>query len=255
MGHEFSGEIASIAGEVKGLAVGDRVAAVAMGANAEYVRVPAATASAIIFPLPRELSFEEAATNEPLATSLHAANLADLSDGDTIVIISAGGIGLGVLQVIGARCAAKVCVTDVSDKRLDMAVQLGADCVIDAKEEDPYKKIPEMTGSTRISFLREPVGGVDTVFDCAGYSAGGGDPPYGSLFHLGCYANGEGEWQSRPGGVLGEEPWNQPQHHGAEGSETDRCMVVDTGGACSIAGVDAKRSGRQAAVDHARVFG
>ena len=170
IGHEFSGEIAKIGGQVEGLAVGDRVTSVVMGGNAEYVRIPSATAARLVIPLPRELSFEEAATNEPLANSLHVTNLADPSDDDTIVIIGAGVIGLGVLQVIRARCAATVYVIDLSDKRLDMAMQLGANYVIDAKEEDPYEKILEMTGSTILSFLSEPAGGADIVCDCAGYS-------------------------------------------------------------------------------------
>lgn len=178
MGHEFTGEIASIGGEVEGLAVGDRVASVLMGGNAEYVRIPSES-TRLVFPLPQELSFEEAATTEPLANSLHVVNLADPSDDETIVIIGAGIIGLGVLQVIKARCAAKVYVIEVSDKRLDMARQLGADYVIDAKKEAPYEKILEMTGSTRISFLREPVGGADTVIDCAGFSTGVGNAPSG----------------------------------------------------------------------------
>jgi len=171
MGHEFTGEIARIGGKVKSLAVGDRVVTVAMGANAEYIRIPAAK-TGIILPLPQELCFEEAATNEPLANSLHVTNLADPSDDDTIVIIGAGVIGLGVLQVIRARCAAKIYVIEMSDKRLDMAMQLGANGVIDAKEQDPYEKVLELTGSTKISYLDALVGGVDTVFDCAGHSAG-----------------------------------------------------------------------------------
>lgn len=181
IGHEFSGEIAEISGAVEGLAVGDRVTSVVMGANAEYVRIPSATAARLVIPLPREVSFEEAATNEPLANSLHATNLADPSDDDTIVIIGAGVIGLGVLQVIRTRCTAKVYVIDLSDKRLDMAMELGANCVIDAKDEDPYEKILEMTGSTRLSFLDEPAGGVDISIDCAGYPGEVAGPASGEV--------------------------------------------------------------------------
>lgn len=176
MGHEFTGEIAKIGEAVEGFAVGDRVASVVMGGNAEYVRIPA-EATRLIFPLAEELSFEEAATAEPLANSLHVTNLADPSDDETIVIIGAGIIGLGVLQVIKARCAAKVIIIDLSDKRLDMATRLGADCVINANRENAYEKILEMTGSTMISFLSEPVGGADTVIDCAGYAAGVDNTP------------------------------------------------------------------------------
>lgn len=177
MGHEFSGEIAELGGQVEGLKVGDRVVTVSGGANAEYLRIPAMMRP-IVIPLPPEVSYEEAATNEPLATSLHAVNLAEPTDGETIVILGAGIIGLGVLQVLKAMHSTKVIVTDLSDKRLAMAQELGADVIINARREDPYKKMLEMTGSTTIQHLPMPYSGVDTVFDCAGMAAEHiGEPP------------------------------------------------------------------------------
>lgn len=170
MGHEFSGEVAEINGQVEGLKVGNRVTAVTFGGNAEYLRVPATMAQTINL-LPPGVSFEEAATNEPLACSLHAVNLAEPTDGKTIAIIGAGIIGLGVLQAIKAMCSAKVVVVDLSDKRLAMAQELGAEVVINARMDDPYQKMLEMTGSRKILFLPEPIGNVDIVFDCAGNAA------------------------------------------------------------------------------------
>ncbi len=167
MGHEFSGDIAELSGKVEGLKVGDRVTTASMGGNAEYVRIPAMRRP-IIIPLPPEVSYEEAATNEPLATSLHAVNLASPADGETIVIMGAGIIGLGVLQVLKATCSAKAVVVDLSDRRLSMAQMLGADVVINARREDPYQKMLEITGEKRFSFIEAPAGGVDIVFDCAG---------------------------------------------------------------------------------------
>jgi 2-desacetyl-2-hydroxyethyl bacteriochlorophyllide A dehydrogenase len=167
LGHEFSGEIAEIAGEVEGFKVGDRVATVGAGGNAEYIRIPAMMRQAIIH-LPPEVSFEEAATNEPLATSLHAVNLSEPIDDETIVVIGAGIIGLGVIQVLKARGSAKIVAVDLADKRLAMAQEMGADVLINAIREDPYQKMLEITGSANILYMDEALGGVDTVFDCAG---------------------------------------------------------------------------------------
>ena len=75
MGHEFSGEIAELGEGVQGLKRGDRVVSVSYGGNAEYIKIPAMVRP-LILPIPDTLSFEEAATNEPLATSLHGVNLA-----------------------------------------------------------------------------------------------------------------------------------------------------------------------------------
>lgn len=177
-GHEFSGDITELGREVEGLKVGDRVTAISFGANAEYIRIPAVMRP-IVIPLPPEVSYEEAATNEPLANSIHIVNLANPTDEDTIVIMGAGAIGLGVLQVLKLRCSAKVIVIDLADKRLAMAQELGAEAVINAGREDPYQKILEMTGSTTISFMENmPAGNVDTVCDCAGWLAEDtGTPP------------------------------------------------------------------------------
>lgn len=171
MGHEFSGEIAALGGEVEGLKVGDRIVTIGAGANAEFVKVPASMRP-ILIPLPPEVSFEVAATNEPLATSLHAVNLAKPADGQTIVIIGAGIIGLGVLQVLKSSCSVKVIVVDLSDKRLAMAKDLGADVLINARGVDLYQKVLEVTGSNELSLLPVSFGNVDTVFDCAGNPTG-----------------------------------------------------------------------------------
>lgn len=170
LGHEFSGDVAEINGEAKGLQAGDRVTCVSFGGNAEYLRMPAIVTPTILH-IPPELSYEEAATNEPLANSVHAVGLAGPEEGNTVVVIGAGIIGLGVVQVLRAVTATKtIIIVDVSERRLAMAKQLGADAVVNAAVDDPYQKVLELTGSTPVSFADAPAGGVDIVFDCAGVS-------------------------------------------------------------------------------------
>ncbi len=167
LGHEFAAEVVQIAGEAEGLAVGDRVTTIALGANAEYVKVPGVMARAVR-KLPPGVSYGEAATTEPLATSLHGVRLAGPLDGKTVVVLGAGIIGLGALQVIRALFSAKVIVVDLSEKRLAMAAELGADEIVNAAQEDAYRKVLELTGSTPVSFVDGPAAGVDAVIDCAG---------------------------------------------------------------------------------------
>ena len=171
MGHEYSGEVAEIGSQVEGLSVGDRVVAVSFGANAEYIRIPR-EGRGIIMPLPADVSYEEAATIEPLANSIHIANLSDPSDEDTIVVMGAGIIGLGTIQALRAMSSARIMAVDFSDRRLSMAQEVGADVAINAGKEDPYREVLEITGSTTISFAEEtPAGNVDAVCDCAGWLA------------------------------------------------------------------------------------
>ena len=182
MGHEFSGEVAELGEGVEGLKIGDRVVTISNGANAEYVKV-GAMVRPLILPIPASLSFEEAATTEPLATSLHAVNLATPEDNQTIVVLGMGIIGLGVLQILKARSKAKIIAADVSEIRLEMAKKLGADVVINARQEDPYDYALKTTGSTELEYLPLPYSGVDTVIDCAGYSqeSQGESPLFGAL--------------------------------------------------------------------------
>ncbi len=177
LGHEFSGDVVEINGEAKGLHVGDRVTCVSFGGNAEYLRMPA-IATPAIFHIPSNVSYEEAATNEPLANSVHAVGLAGPEAGNTVVVIGAGIIGLGVVQVLRAVTATKtIIVVDVSERRLAMARHLGADAVINAAVDDPCRKVLELTGSTPVSFTDVPSGGIDVVFDCAGVSREAAGPP------------------------------------------------------------------------------
>jgi len=167
LGHEFSGEVAEVSGDEAGIKVGDRFCALGLGGNAEYFRVPGVMKAAL-FPIPEGVSFEEAATAEPLATSLHAVNLARPADGETHVIMGAGIIGLGVLQVLKATSLVRTIVMDLSDRRLEVARQLGADVTVNAGREDPVEKVMEMVGSEQVSFMPRPMGTADTVYDCAG---------------------------------------------------------------------------------------
>ncbi len=169
LGHEFSGEIEEICGDWPGLTIGDRVTTVAMGANAEYVKISRAM-SELVLPIPAHVSFTEAATTEPLATSLHAVNLAQPQDGETHVIMGAGIIGLGVLQCVRARAEVKTIVVDLSDKRLSLAEELGADEVINARNEDVVARVVPGYRADQ-ALLEGVVGAADTVYDCVGATA------------------------------------------------------------------------------------
>lgn len=170
MGHEFGGEVMAVGEGVAGVAMGDRVAALAMGGFAEMVKIPKATVGTNVFPLPERVSYEEAATLEPLAASVHAIAVADPSPGDTVVILGAGIIGLGCLQVFKTRHDCRLIVADLSEKRLGLARQLGADEVIDVRGRDTIEVVLGLVGEERRAFLGFGLrsGRVDIAMDCAG---------------------------------------------------------------------------------------
>jgi 2-desacetyl-2-hydroxyethyl bacteriochlorophyllide A dehydrogenase len=159
MGHEFSGQVAEVGGEVEGIAVGDRVTGPPIqpcgecgacrdgrrhlcetwttrsiayglpGAFAERVRIPDATLGDNVFKLPDPMTFEDGALVEPLAVGVHAVGRADTGPGDVALVLGLGTIGLQVAQVLLARGVTDVIGADLSALRRSVAAQLGVTAV------------------------------------------------------------------------------------------------------------------------------
>jgi threonine dehydrogenase-like Zn-dependent dehydrogenase len=169
-GHEFSGDIVEIGSKVKGFKEGDRVVALHNGGMAEYVPVPVYEGLNII-KIPSNVTYEEAATLEPLANSYHALMKGEPFKGANIVIFGVGAIGLGIIQCIKALGLEinKLIAIDLSDHRLKFAKKLGADEIINARAINIQKKITDVVGtapSERVSLFSMP--NVDIVYDCVG---------------------------------------------------------------------------------------
>jgi threonine dehydrogenase-like Zn-dependent dehydrogenase len=85
------------------------------------------------------------------------------------VVTGLGTIGLLVMQLLKQRVE-RVIVTDISEKRLQLARELGADVIINPLKEDPLKKVIELTGNGR-SFSGRGGGCADIVIECSGVEA------------------------------------------------------------------------------------
>ncbi|MFW6238752.1 MAG: NAD(P)-dependent alcohol dehydrogenase [Halanaerobiales bacterium] len=161
LGHEVAGEIQKVGNKVEGLESGDAVAiepgvpcrvcefcktgryhlcsdVIFMatppvdGAFVEYVSYPAD----FVYKLPENVSYEEGAMLEPMVVGMNAAQKADISLGDKVIILGAGPIGLVTLQAIKAAGASDITITDVNDLRLKKAKELGATRTINVREEE-----------------------------------------------------------------------------------------------------------------------
>ncbi len=167
MGHELSGEIVEMGEKVSGFSVGDRITGLGHGGFAEYVPVRVTERSPHI--LPESVSFEEGATLEPLATSLHGVSLGKPVAGETVVVLGAGIIGLGCVQAIRATVDCRVIAVDSSERRLEMARRFGADAVVNLTETDPVEAVIELTGGAKpVERFGVRGGNADLVVDCAG---------------------------------------------------------------------------------------
>lgn len=189
MGHEASGEVAKFGAEVRDLKVGDRVTfdstvycgkcsfcaqgdvnlcenrqviGVAPkeyrrhGAFAEYVSVP----RRIIYRLPDNFPFEQAALIEAVSIGVHAVAITPVKLGDTALVVGAGMIGLVTLQAAKAAGCTRIIAIDVDDIKLERARQMGATDVLNSKNVDVPAEVAKMTGGA----------GADVAFECVGYS-------------------------------------------------------------------------------------
>jgi len=184
-GHEFSGEIVELGADVEGFAIGDRVVGVGMGGFAQYVPVPNNPFQ--LAKIPEGVTFEEAATTEPLADGLQMVRKANPQAGENIVVYGVGIIGLGVIQALQALDThlGKIVAVDISDCRLAKAKELGAETV-NAADGDVIELVREICGSAPMEWPAINPPAVDAVIDCAGYikSMKGNTPLQNALYML-----------------------------------------------------------------------
>jgi len=122
------------------------------GAFAEYVAVP----DRIVYPLPAQMPFPQAAMLEAVSVALHAVRLSDSAPGATALVLGAGMIGLLTLQAARVAGFARVLVADVDPTRLQLAQSLGAETLL--------------AGSNLLDAVRARTGGLgaDVVFEAVG---------------------------------------------------------------------------------------
>jgi L-iditol 2-dehydrogenase len=128
------------------------------GAYAEYIKVPQRIVTLNTQVVPDHVTYEEAAITEPLACVLHGVEEARVKLGDTVAIIGAGPIGLLHLLTVRKMGAGRVIISDTVDERLQLAQKLGADDVINAKQEDTVEKTKKLTGGYGADVVIEAIG-------------------------------------------------------------------------------------------------
>lgn len=168
-GHEFAGVIAELGEGVSGWHVGERVVGVTGmgGGMAQFVTVPVNPFQLVR--MPDGVSFEEAATTEPLADGLQMVRKARIAEGENVLIYGVGIIGLGVIQAIHARGIkpGRIIAVDIHARRLQAALDVGATHVINAREKDVFEAAAAICGLQ--DEYRGESASIDVVIDCAGY--------------------------------------------------------------------------------------
>ena len=173
LGHEIAGEIVAVGDGVESYKEGDRITAAHHvpcntchyclsghhtacdtlrqtnfdpGGFAEYVRLPAINVDRGVFPLPDDVSYEEATFTEPVACVLRGQRMAGLKPGCSVLVIGSGIAGLLHVHLARTMGAGRVVATDIVDYRLKAARRFGAHATLHAEEDVPARLRQENDG-------------------------------------------------------------------------------------------------------------
>ena len=195
-GHEFSAQIVSIPDNDRGLQPGDIVTAnpyfncgscyscrrgfvnCCTDNQTMGVQRDGAFREYIVMPVERiyegkGLSAKELALVEPFTISYHALHRAPVKEGDNVLVVGAGPIGLFALIAAKAQ-GARVYVADILQGRLQKALHFGADGIINSKENDIVAEAMRITGGNGFDVCVEACGQSVTFLaciDCAAFAA------------------------------------------------------------------------------------
>jgi NADPH2:quinone reductase len=157
LGVEGAGTVAALGPGVHGLRVGDRVASVGLaGSYAEYAVAPAEK----LVPVPDGVTTIQAAAAmlQGMTAQYLASSTYPLKSGDTCLIhAAAGGVGQLFCQVAKMR-GAFVIGTAGGQEHTSIAVQAGADEVIDYKAQDFEREVSRITGGKGVRVVYDSVG-------------------------------------------------------------------------------------------------
>lgn len=112
----------------------------------------------LCFKLPDEVSTLSGALIEPLAVGFHGAIQGEAKAGQTAVVTGAGAIGLVTLMALKYMGVSTIIVVDIMDKRLNKALEMGADFVINASQTNAVTRVMEITGGKGCDLAIETAG-------------------------------------------------------------------------------------------------
>ena len=157
-GLEVSGTVASLGDGVTDVAVGDRVCALLGGGG--YAEL-AVAASGQLLPVPDSVDLiDAAALPEAIATVWSNVFMtAALRSGETL-LVHGGSSGIGTMAIqLGRAFGCQVAVTAGSQEKLDACSRLGAEILIDYREQDFVAALLEATSDRGADVILDPIGG------------------------------------------------------------------------------------------------
>jgi threonine dehydrogenase-like Zn-dependent dehydrogenase len=151
MGHEFAAEVLDVGPDTQGPKAGTLVTSIpillsmagarpivysndVLGGYGERMLLSAP----LLVEVPNGLDPRHAALTEPMAVGLHAANRSGAAAGDGAVVLGCGPVGLAVIAALRLKDVAPIVAADLSPARRALALTMGADEVVDPREEPAF---------------------------------------------------------------------------------------------------------------------
>lgn len=204
MGHEVSGVIEELGpgATTKGLKVGDKVAfyynyhcgkchycrsgqehlCTAIESNLSMMTDFVYVKEQQVFKLPDSVSLLQGALAEPVSFCMHTVDMGNLQPGKTAIISGGGAIGLMVLQLAKRAGACKLTVVEPVAEKRKIALELGADHVIDPTAENAVEEVKKITGGLGFDAVFECSGAKSTIQPSLEYAAAGGTVVYVAMY-------------------------------------------------------------------------
>lgn len=128
-----------------------------------------------LYKLPAQLSFKDAVLLTTAGTGLYGLHATGgYIAGYDIAIFGPGPVGLMTVQACKQLGAAQVILVGTRPNRLEMGRRLGADHLINAREQDPVTRIQELTGGAGVDLAIECSGAIGTPQQCVQVTKRGG---------------------------------------------------------------------------------
>lgn len=129
------------------------------GAFAEFVAVP----SRILYKIPENITFEQAAMIEAVSVAVHAVKISSGDDKNTACVIGCGMIGLLCIQALKNDGWKTIIAIDIENAKLSVALEMGADLAFLSIDSHLTQKIEENTSGLGVDLVLEVVGVEQTV--------------------------------------------------------------------------------------------
>lgn len=195
LGHELAGELVAADG-AEGFEVGEKVSFIPYfncgeciacrnglpncctnikvcgvhvhGGFAEYLSVPS---SSLLHS--EGLSYDELSLVEPLSIGAHGVRRAGVKEGEHVLVIGAGPIGLGIIEF--ARIAGgRVIAMDVNEKRLTFCKEkAGVNFTVNPLREDPLQRLKDITAGDMPTVVIDATGNLKAINGAFAYMAHG----------------------------------------------------------------------------------